>query len=63
LIFKKNLKNTIIATVVQLFDFLNNQQFWFFKNFRIKEPLVPVFWEKSELKNIRNFVKFETLQG
>ncbi len=51
LIFKNNLKNMVIANVVQLFDFSNNQQFWFFKNFRIKEPLVPVFWEKSELKN------------
>jgi hypothetical protein len=43
LIFKNNLKNMVIANVVQLFDFSNNQQFWFFKNFRIKEPLVPVF--------------------
>jgi hypothetical protein len=32
-----------VTNVGWLSEFKNNQGFWFFKNFRIKEPLVPIF--------------------
>jgi hypothetical protein len=35
------------SSVVQLFDFLNNWWFWFFKIFRTKEPLILVFGGKK----------------
>jgi hypothetical protein len=35
------------TSVVQLFDFRNNWWIWFFKIFRIEEPLILVFWGKK----------------
>jgi hypothetical protein len=32
-----------VTNVGWLSDILNNQGFWFFKNFRMKEPPVPIF--------------------
>lgn len=34
------------TTVVWLVNFLNTQQFQFFKFFKIKEPAIPIFWGK-----------------
>jgi hypothetical protein len=52
---------SVISSIVWLFEFLNNHQFWYFKYFKMKEPSIPILWKKSN-KKIVNFNYFQNLK-